>query len=401
MTAQIKLAIDAPMEQFPRIRPLAGKVPKIAIVHDWLEVYAGAEKVLEQLIALWPNADIHALVDFLPEKQRGFLQGREVRTSFIQKLPFARKKFRNYLPLMPLAIEQLDLSRYDVIISSSYAVAKGVITSGNQLHISYVHSPIRYAWDLQHQYLLESGLVSGFKSFLARSILHYIRMWDARTSASVDVMLANSRYIARRIEKCYGRQAEVIYPPVDTSAFSMQAEKQDYYVTASRMVPYKMIPVIAQAFARMPDRKLVIIGDGPDMARVRAAAGPNVEVLGHQPFDVLKQHMQNAKAFIFAAEEDFGITPVEAQACGTPVIAFGRGGSLETVIPAGERPRATGVFFHEQTPEAIAAAVNRFDALAGEIRPEDCRDNALRFSVEAFRQKLAMTVSQSIEDFTY
>ena len=167
------------------------------------------------------------------------------------------------------------------------------------------------------------------------------------------------------------------------------------------MVPYKMIPVIAQAFAQMPDRKLVIIGDGPDMARVKAASGPNVQVLGHQPFEVLKQHMQNAKAFIFAAEEDFGITPVEAQACGTPVIAFGRGGSLETVVPAGERPHATGVFFHEQTPEAIAAAVHRFDALADGIKPEDCRDNALRFSVESFWQKLALAVSQSIEDFTY
>ncbi len=401
MTAQIKLAIEPRMDETPRIRPLAGKVPKIAIIHDWLEVYAGAEKVLEQLIQLWPNADLFTLVDFLPEKHRGFLQGREVTTSFIQKLPFARTKFRNYLPLMPLAIEQLDLSRYDVIISSSYAVAKGVITSGNQLHVSYVHSPIRYAWDLQHQYLRESGLASGFKSFLARSVLHYIRMWDARTSASVDVMLANSRYIARRIEKCYGRQAEVIYPPVDTSAFSMQADKQDYYVTASRMVPYKMIPVIAQAFAQMPDRKLVIIGDGPDMDRVKAAAGPNVQVLGHQPFEVLKQHMQNAKAFIFAAEEDFGITPVEAQACGTPVIAFGRGGSLETVIPAGERPRATGVFFHEQTPEAIAAAVQRFDALANGIKPEDCRDNAARFSVDAFHDVMRQTVERHVVEFGY
>lgn len=401
MTAQIKLAVEPRMDEPPRIKPLAGKVPKVAIVHDWLEVYAGAEKVLEQLLELWPNAEIHALVDFLPEKQRGFLKGRHVHTSFIQKLPFARSKFRNYLPLMPLAIEQMDLSRYDVVISSSYAVAKGVITSGNQLHISYVHSPIRYAWDLQHQYLRESNLVKGFKSFLARSILHYIRMWDARTSASVDVMLANSRYIARRIEKCYGRKAEVIYPPVDTSAFAMQAEKQDYYVTASRMVPYKMIPMIAQAFAQMPERKLVIIGDGPDMERVRAAAGPNVQVLGHQPFEVLKQHMQNAKAFIFAAEEDFGITPVEAQACGTPVIAFGRGGSLETVIPAGERPGGTGLFFQEQTPESIAAAVQRFDGLAASINPQDCRDNALRFSVGAFRQKFSMTVSEAVDDFSY
>lgn len=401
MTAQIKLAAEPRMDEFPRIKPLEGKVPKIAIVHDWLEVYAGAEKVLEQLLQLWPSADVFALVDFLPEKHRGFLQGREVQTSFIQRLPFARTKFRNYLPLMPLAIEQLDLARYDVIISSSYAVAKGVITSGNQLHISYVHSPIRYAWDLQHQYLRESGLAKGFKSFMARSILHYIRMWDVRTSASVDVMLANSRYIARRIEKCYGRAAEVVYPPVDTSAFAMQPDKQDYYVTASRMVPYKMIPIIAQAFAQMPDRKLVIVGDGPDMERVKAAAGPNVQVLGHQPFDVLRQHMQNAKAFIFAAEEDFGITPVEAQACGTPVIAFGRGGSLETVIPVGERAHPTGLFFHEQTPQAIAAAVKRFECMADQISPEDCRDNAARFSVAGFHRAMRQTVEQSVLDFGY
>lgn len=400
MTAQIKI-IEEPRAEIPRIRPLAGKVPRVAIIHDWLEVYAGAEKVLEQLIELWPDADLFTLVDVLPEHQRGFLRGRPVQTSFIQRLPFARTKFRNYLPLMPVAIEQFDLSAYDVVISSSYAVAKGVITSGNQVHISYVHSPIRYAWDLQHQYLRESGLVKGVKSFVARSILHYIRMWDTRTSASVDVMLANSRYIARRIDKCYGRSAEVVYPPVDTSAFQLQETKQDYYVTASRLVPYKMIPVIAAAFSRLPDRKLVIIGDGPDMARVREAAGPNVQVLGRQPFEVLKQHMQNARAFIFAAEEDFGITPVEAQACGTPVIAFGRGGSLETVRGVGQHPQPTGMFFHEQTADAIAAAVTRFDEVAHHIQAVDCRDNAARFSVDAFRDAIRRRVERAINEFAY
>lgn len=401
MTAQLKILDEPRVEDLPRIRPLAGKVPRVAIIHDWLEVYAGAEKVLEQLLKLWPDADVYTLIDTLPEQQRGFLQGHAIHTSFIQRLPFARTKFRNYLPLMPLAIEQFDLSAYDVIISSSYAVAKGVITSGNQLHVSYVHSPIRYAWDLQHQYLRESGLAKGFKSFLARSILHYIRLWDARSAAGVDVMLANSRYIARRIDKCYGRSSEVIYPPVDTTAFQMQETKQEYYVTASRMVPYKMIPLIAKAFAHLPDRKLVIIGDGPDMPRVREAAGPNVQVLGRQPFEVLKQHMQNAKAFIFAAEEDFGITPVEAQACGTPVIAFGRGGSLETVRAVGEHPNPTGVFFHQQTAEAIAEAVKRFDKVADQVRPTDCRDSAARFSVEAFCRSIKNKVDQTVAEFSY
>lgn len=401
MSAQIKVA-TSPVEDLPRqIFPLRGRPLRVALVHDWLEVYAGAEKVLEQLLNIWPEADVYTLVDFLPEKSRGFLKGKKVHTSFIQKLPFARTKFRNYLPLMPLAIEQLDLADYDVVISSSYAVAKGVITSGNQLHISYVHSPIRYAWDLQNQYLRESGLERGFKSFVARSILHYIRMWDARSAASVDVMLANSRYIARRIEKCYGRKVDVIYPPVDTSAFEFKAEKQDYYVTASRMVPYKMIPLIAEAFTKMPDKKLVIIGDGPDMPRVRAAAGPNVQVLGHQPFDVLKQHMQNAKAFVFAAEEDFGITPVEAQACGTPVIAFGRGGTLETVVEAGVGPSPTGQFFHEQTVPGIIAAVKGFESRHEEFSPQACRANAEKFSVETFASRLTQTAQEAVRNFCY
>ena len=400
MTAQIRRAVLVERPA-PRVRPLAGKAPRVAIVHDWLEVYAGAERVLEQLLKMWPGADVFTLVDFLPDQHRGFLGDSTVHTSFIQRLPGSRKRFRHYLPLMPMAIEQFDLSSYDIVMSSSYAVAKGVITSGNQLHVSYVHSPIRYAWDLQHQYLREAHLQQGFKSMLVRAILHYMRLWDVRTAPNVDVMLANSRYIARRIEKCYGREAEVIYPPVDTSGFSLVTRKQDFYVTASRLVPYKMIPVIAEAFRLLPDRKLVVIGDGPDMARLREVAGPNVEVMGHQPGDVLRAHMQNARAFVFAAEEDFGITPVEAQACGTPVIAYGRGGTQETVLAVGECPRPTGVFFHEQTPESIAAAVRRFESISDEIRPVDCRDNALRFSTETFRQSMSQAVNGAIREFGY
>lgn len=385
-----------------RINPLANRKLKVAVVHDWLVVYAGAEKVLEQLINIWPDADIFTLVDFLPPENRAFLKNRPVTTSFLQKLPFARTKYRSYLPLMPLAIEQLDLSAYDVVVSSSYAVAKGVLTSGNQLHVSYVHSPVRYAWDLQHQYLRESNLTKGFKSFLARSLLHYIRLWDYRTASGVDVMVANSRFIKQRIRKVYGCESLVVYPPVDTTGFNLCREKEDFYVTASRLVPYKMIPTIVEAFSRMPDKRLVVVGDGPELARIKGLASANVEVLGHQPFAALKQYMQKAKAFVFAAEEDFGITPVEAQACGTPVIAFGRGGALETVKGLGDgNGPPTGLFFHEQTPEAIIEAVRKFEQHAGEFSPDVCRANAESFSTDNFKNQMITVVRDAIADFGY
>lgn len=204
------------------------------------------------------------------------------------------------------------------------------------VHISYVHSPIRYAWDLQHQYLKESGLIKGVKGKIAKAILHYMRMWDVRTANGVDFFIANSEFIAKRIKKCYRREAAVIYPPVDVEAFKMREEKEDFYLTASRMVPYKKMDLIVEAFSRMPDKKLVVIGDGPDFGKIKSKATNNITLLGYQPFGVLKDYMQKAKAFVFAAEEDFGITPVEAQACGTPVIAFGKGGALETVKGLGE-----------------------------------------------------------------
>lgn len=366
-------------------------------MHDWLVVYAGAEKVLEQMLEIWPEADVFALVDFVPEKDRAFLKGKKVTTTFIQKLPFARTKYRAYLPFMPLAIEQLDLSAYDLVVSSSHAVAKGVLTSPSQVHVSYVHSPIRYAWDLQHQYLRESGLTKGLKSCLARALLHYIRLWDLRTANGVDVMVANSKFVGKRIRKVYGRDSEVVYPPVDTAHFTLRADKEEFYLTASRMVPYKMIPAIVEAFALMPDKKLVVIGDGPEMARIRAVAGSNVQILGHQPFATLKDHMQRAKAFVFAAEEDFGITPVEAQACGTPVIAYGKGGALETVRGLGVADtQPTGAFFYEQTPEAIARAVRQFDEQARAITAADCRSNAEKFSIENFKRNLSELVSRTL-----
>lgn len=371
---------------------------KVAIVHEWFVNYAGSERVVEQMLKCFPQADLFAVVDFLKEGERGFIMNKPVKTSFIQSLPWARTKYRSYLPLMPLAIEQFDLSGYDLILSSSHAVSKGVLTGPDQLHISYVHSPIRYAWDLQHQYLRESALERGPKSFLARAILHKMRQWDTRTANGVDFFLANSGFIARRIRKTYQRESEVLYPPVDVCSFDLQAKKQDFYLTASRMVPYKKIELIVDAFNAMPSRQLVVIGEGPDFARIEKKAGPNVKMLGYQPFSVLKEHMQNAKAFVFAAEEDFGITPVEAQACGTPVIAFGKGGALETIRPLGiDTP--TGVFFGEQSVKAIRDAVDEFDAAARKISPHDCRANALRFSEENFRTGFSRFVEHAYAEF--
>jgi glycosyltransferase involved in cell wall biosynthesis len=355
---------------------------KIAIVHDWLVVSGGAEKVLRQIIECFPNADVFTLVDFLEDRE--CVKGCTVHTSFIQKLPFAKKRYRSYLPLMPLAIEQLDLSGYDLVISSSYAVAKGVLTGPDQLHISYVHSPVRYAWDLQHQYLQESGLNKGLKSVFARFLLHYIRNWDARSANGVDYLLANSHFIGRRIRKAYQRESTVIYPPVDVRSIPMRTQKDDFYLTASRMVPYKRINLIVEAFSKTPERKLVVIGDGPDMAKIRAVAGPNVQILGYQPFEVLRDHMQRARAFVYAAEEDFGISIIEAQAAGTPVVTFGKGGALETVIGI-PREQPTGVFFKEATPESLIDAVERFERNAHLFDPRVCRENAERFSTEKFR----------------
>jgi glycosyltransferase involved in cell wall biosynthesis len=369
---------------------------KIAIIHEWLVTRAGSEKVLEEILACYPDADLFSIVDFLPKADRELIGKRSIQTSFIQQLPKAATHFRHYLPLLPLAVEQFDLSSYDLIISSSHAVAKGVLTGPDQVHISYVHSPIRYAWDMQHQYLAEAGLTKGIKSWIARGILHYIRLWDYRTAQGVDTFLANSKFISRRIRKVYGRESTVIYPPVDVSAFSMHEQKENFYLTASRMVPYKKMPMIVEAFASMPDRHLVVIGEGPEMEKCRAVAGRNVELLGWQPFEVLRDYMQRAKAFVFAAEEDFGITPVEAQACGTPVIAYGKGGALETVRGLDDES-PTGVFYGNQCPESIRDAVLLFDKVCGNITAEACRSNALRFSPDRFRAEFKACVVEVLE----
>lgn len=374
------------------------KAKKIAIVHEWLTVYGGAERVLEKMLDCFPEADLFAVVDFFPEGKRDVIRNKPVVTSFIQNLPFAETKYRNYLLLMPLAIEQFDLSAYDIVISSSHAVAKGVITGPNQLHLCMCYSPIRYAWDLQHQYLRESGLDHGLKGWIARMMLHKMRIWDVRTGNGVDGFMAISNFIRRRIRKTYGRDATVIYPPVYVEAFSVNRKKEEFYLTASRMVPYKKMDLIVEAFSSMPDKRLFVIGEGPDFEKIRAKAGSNVTLLGYQPHEVLADYMQRAKAFVFAAEEDFGIAPLEAQACGTPVIAYGKGAALETIRGL-HQSDPTGVFFQEQSAKAISDAVVEFEANAEKIAPDACRNNAVRFSPERFRAEFTSFVVEAAELF--
>lgn len=372
------------------------KARRIAFIHDWLTVYSGAERVLEQMIDCFPESDLFSLIDFVPEKDRDFMRGKKPFVSFLQRLPFMKRYYRHALPLMPLAIEQHDLSSYDIIISSSHAVAKGVLVGPDQLHICMCYSPIRYAWDLQHQYLRESNLTLGPLSWMARIILHFMRIWDARTSNGVDHFIAISGFIARRIKRVYGRSSTVIYPPVDVSAFTIgtgdRSGRDGFYLTASRMVPYKKMDLIAEAFTKMPSRKLVIIGDGPQMESVRAKSGSNVQVLGFQAHSVLRDHLQRARAFVFAAEEDFGIAPLEAQACGTPVIAFGKGGALETILDG-----KTGLLFEDQTVESICQAVEKFEQ--NSYSPEACRQNAIRFAPERFRREFTDFVEAKWRDF--
>jgi glycosyltransferase involved in cell wall biosynthesis len=365
---------------------------KVALIQDWLTVIGGSENVFKEIASLYPDADIYTLVARDETISTLGLSGHKVTTSFIQKLPFAKTRYRNYLPLFPLAIEQFDLSAYDLIISSSHAVAKGVMTHSGQLHICYCHSPMRYAWDLYHQYTKESKLDTGVKGFFAKYVLHRIRQWDIISTNRVDYFIANSEYISRRIKKIYGRESAVINPNVAVEDFNCVDVKKDYYVTCSRFVPYKKIDLIVNAFAQMPTKQLIVIGDGPDFKKVSKLATSNITLLGYQPFDVLKKHLSEAKAFVFAAEEDFGILPVEAQACGTPVIAFKKGGVLETVVE-----NRTGVFFTKQSIPSIIDAVNYFEINKKLFHSRFIADHAAKFSTLQFKSKLQAFIADKIK----
>jgi glycosyltransferase involved in cell wall biosynthesis len=368
---------------------------RVAVVHDWLYVIGGAEQVLREILQCYPTADVFTLFDLLDPDDRNKLGIAKSHTSFLQKLPMLGKHHRKYLPLMPIAIEQFDLSGYDLVISSSCAVAKGVITGPDQLHVSYVHSPMRYAWDLQHAYLKESGYDAGLKSLIARTILHRVRMWDVRTAHGPDAVFTNSQFVARRVKKVYGREAKVIYPPVTLSSRDTILPVGDHFLAASRLVPYKRIEPIIRAFNTMPDLKLVVAGDGPEAERLKKLAGPNVTLMGFVSDKHLRDLMATARAFVFAAEEDFGIIPVEAQSEGAPVLALGRGGVRESVVATG--PHATGMFFGTSDPRSIAECVRSFIATEGTISRLDCRQRAASFSAERFRRQFVSAVNEEFE----
>ena len=357
---------------------------KVAIIHEWLVTVGGSDKVCKAILDIFPNADIYTLVAKKEICEELGIPWEKVHTSFIQNMPFSKSHHRTYLPLFPLAIEQFDLRGYDVIISSSHCVAKGILKKENQLHICYCHSPIRYAWDMYNEYLEGSGLQKGIKGWLVRYLLHRVRKWDLLSSFRVNYFISNSDYVGKRIKETYRRHSTTIHPNIDISHFELCEKKHDYYLASSRLVSYKKIDIVIEAFNQMPDKKLIVIGGGPDLQAYRKLAKSNINVMGYQPFDVLKEKMQHAKAFVFAADEDFGMIPIEAESCGTPVIAYGHGGSLETVCEG-----KTGLFFKEQTVESIIDAVTRFESMDEQpFLPSDCRKWAEGFSEERFKKEI-------------
>ncbi len=378
---------------------------KVAFVHEWLVNIAGSERVLAEMLKVFPYADVYSVIDYLDSEEKQKLGVTDIKTTFIQRLPFARKLYKYYLTLMPLAIEQLDLGKYDIVISSSHAVAKGVITDPAQLHICMCYSPMRYLWDMQNEYLAASKLTSGFKSWITRFFFHKLRTWDVISANRVDKFIAISKFISWRIQKVYRRNSVVIYPSVDTQNFIMQTEKEDFYLAVSRMVPYKRMDLIVKAFTMMPDKQLVVIGDGPGLKKIKTTATKNITILGFQNDDKVKQYLSKAKAFVFAAKEDFGIALVEAQACGTPVIAYAKGGALEIVKAYGTSDldftaeEASGIFFSNQTVESLCETVKKFENIQGAISPENCRKNAERFSAKRFQHEFKQFVDESWKEF--
>jgi glycosyltransferase involved in cell wall biosynthesis len=366
---------------------------KVALVQDWLTEMGGAEKVFEAILELYPDADVFTLVYNKEILDKLHIKEEKVTASFIQRLPFAKKKYRNYLPFFKYAIESFDFRGYDLVITSSYTVAKGVLVDASQVHISYCHSPVRYAWDLHFQYLEEANLTKGLKSIIVKYFLHHLRIWDIISANRVDYFIGNSNFISKRIKHIYNRTATTIYPPVDISSFDLTLEKEDFYLTCSRLVPYKKIDLIVSAFSQMPDKELIVIGMGPDFEKIKKLATPNIKLLGYQSFEVLREKMQKAKAFVFAAEEDFGIVPLEAQACGTPVIACGKGGCLETVVH-----EVTGVLYPEQTESSIIGGVHAFEAIENKLDKEVIRKHATMFSKERFQQEFQMFVEEKLKE---
>jgi glycosyltransferase involved in cell wall biosynthesis len=369
------------------LRPTAGIDPgaRIALVHDWCPDFRGGERVLARMCRLFPQAEVFTLFDFLPEEvKEQYFRDVTFHTSAANRLPMVHRYYRSLFHLCPFLIEQFDVTGYDAVISSSAAFSRGVITRPDQPHLCYVHSPARYAWDEQFSYLRQARLGFGPKGMLYRLMLHRLRMWDARTAHGPDLMLANSSYVRARIQRIYGRDARVVFPPVSMGELRYVEDKEDYYVSASFLAPYKRTDLVIEAFNRMPSRRLVVVGEGQQTRHLRALAGPNITFAGYLPREEYIDAVARAKAMVFAGCEDFGIALAEAQACGTPLIAFGRGGAVDIVRPLGSSPEPTGVLFKGQTKEHLIQAVENFEANRDAICPSACAGNAQRFSEERF-----------------
>jgi glycosyltransferase involved in cell wall biosynthesis len=359
---------------------------KIALVHDYINQYGGAERVLEAFMDMYPEAPVYTLISDLSKMPERF-RHVDIRNSFIQSIPFSKKFYKHMINLFPLAVEQFDLREYDVILSTSSAFAKGVITNPNQLHISYCHTPMRYVWDLYHQYMNEDIKNPLFKLVLPM-LLHRIRIWDQVSSRRVDHFIANSKNVSKRILKYYGRPSQVIYPPVNFEQYHISDQIQDYFLIVSRLLPYKRVDMVIEAFNQLK-KPLVIIGDGYDRKRLESLAGPHITFLGYQSDETIAQYYSQCQAFIMAGEEDFGITPLEAQASGRPVIAYRKGGSLETVIE-GE----TGLFFNEQKPSSLLNTLEKFSVK--DFNSNTIRNHALSFSTPRFKQEINAFIQQKI-----
>jgi glycosyltransferase involved in cell wall biosynthesis len=361
---------------------------KYALVHEWLTPHAtgGSELVVREILAC-VDADLFALIDFESTNPESYLYQRKIGTTFLQNLPGAKSGIQKYLPLMPIAIEQLDLRDYDVILSSAHAVAKGILTTPRQLHLCYCHTPMRYAWDLTFDYLHQSRLGRGVPGLFTRYLLHRLRQWDALSANRVDHFIANSHFTASRIWRCYRREADVLYPPVNIDRFTYTDQKEDFYLTVCRLVGYKQVALIVEAF-NQNGKNLVVIGTGTELQKLQQIAKSNVTILGSQPNLVVQDYLARAKAFVYTACEDFGIVLIEAMACGTPVIAYGVGGAAETVLDIRSHPvLGTGILFPTQTTAAIVAAISTFETYRHQFQAEQIRIHAESFASSVFRSQ--------------
>lgn len=360
---------------------------KVAIIHYWLVNWRGGEKVVEALLELYPNADIftHVYDELMTE---GNLKDRNIYTTFISKLPFAKKYYQKYLPLMPLALEQLDLREYDLVISSESGPAKGVITSPEALHVCYCHTPMRYVWDVYPDYIKSSGR---FTRWLMRPLIHYLKIWDRLSADRVDYFVANSEFVAKRINKFYRRESDVIYPPVKLEEFTPTQEKTDVYLFLGQLTPYKRADLVVDAFVEN-GKKLVVIGDGEQYADLKTKECENIKVLGRMPWEECKRYLHESKALIFPGVEDFGMVPIESMACGTPVLAYAKGGALETVLDGN-----TGFLFHEQSIQSLNSCISKFEKSEANLDKSEIRLHAEKFSKQIFMTKFESFVKNRLD----